>query len=184
MNQPANHLNSLLSPYPHTTPPHTHHHTPPPPPPGQDEGCCTRAHATPHHKLLPTHPPTPSCPVTLCQAKAQLAASAVPVRLVAGRNLYEEGEEADAFYMLQEGGCFAFSLAYCSLTVARHRVGSGLMLPACAPQIVPLCLGVFSIFSLDEGLSGSADCVWCSTLCTVATLLCLAEPRSAALRCR
>ncbi len=37
------------------------------------------------------------------QVRAHLAASAVPVRLVAGHNLYEEGDEADCFYVLQEG---------------------------------------------------------------------------------
>lgn len=42
----------------------------------------------------------------LTQVRSQLAASAVPVRLVAGHNLYEEGDEADSFYVLQEGeGC-------------------------------------------------------------------------------
>lgn len=39
------------------------------------------------------------------QAKAQLAAGAVPVRLVSGHNLYSEGDDADSFYMLQEGEC-------------------------------------------------------------------------------
>ena len=37
------------------------------------------------------------------QVRAALAASAVPVRLVAGHNLYEEGDKADSFYLLQEG---------------------------------------------------------------------------------
>ena len=37
------------------------------------------------------------------QVRANLAAAAVPVRLVAGHNLYEEGGAADSFFMLQEG---------------------------------------------------------------------------------
>ena len=35
--------------------------------------------------------------------RAQLASVALPVRLVAGHNLYEEGDAADSFYVLQEG---------------------------------------------------------------------------------
>ncbi|GAB4823679.1 hypothetical protein N2152v2_010725 [Parachlorella kessleri] len=41
------------------------------------------------------------------EVRAQLAASATPVRLVAGHNLYEEGDDADAFYVLQEGEAVA-----------------------------------------------------------------------------
>ncbi|GAB4822678.1 hypothetical protein N2152v2_009724 [Parachlorella kessleri] len=37
------------------------------------------------------------------EVRASLAAAAVPVRLVAGHNLYDEGGAADSFFMLQEG---------------------------------------------------------------------------------
>jgi CRP-like cAMP-binding protein len=45
---------------------------------------------------------------SLLQMRAQLASVAMPVRLVAGHNLFEEGDAADSFYVLQEGkkgGC-------------------------------------------------------------------------------
>ncbi len=35
--------------------------------------------------------------------RAQLASVAVPVRMVAGHDLFEEGDAADSFYVLQEG---------------------------------------------------------------------------------
>lgn len=37
------------------------------------------------------------------EMRAQLAGVARPVRLVAGHNLFQEGDDADAFYVLQEG---------------------------------------------------------------------------------
>lgn len=36
--------------------------------------------------------------------RAQLAAMAEPVRLVAGHDLYREADDADSFFILQEGG--------------------------------------------------------------------------------
>lgn len=39
----------------------------------------------------------------LRQMRAQLAAMAVPVRLVAGHDLYREAEDASSFFILQEG---------------------------------------------------------------------------------
>jgi hypothetical protein len=45
-----------------------------------------------------------SLPPPEMQLHAQLATVAVPVRLVAGHNLFEEGDPADSFYVLQEGG--------------------------------------------------------------------------------
>lgn len=36
--------------------------------------------------------------------RAQLASVARPVRLVAGFDLFQEGDPADAFFVLQEGG--------------------------------------------------------------------------------
>ena len=35
--------------------------------------------------------------------RAQLAAMAEPVRLVAGHDLYREADDADSFFILQEG---------------------------------------------------------------------------------
>lgn len=61
-----------------------------------------RCPTPPHPTSTRTHTHQP-CPL-LPKVKAQLAAGAAPVRLVAGHNLYQEGEEADSFYMLQEGG--------------------------------------------------------------------------------
>lgn len=37
------------------------------------------------------------------QVRAVLAANAVPVRLVAGHDLYQEGDAAESFFILQEG---------------------------------------------------------------------------------
>lgn len=58
--------------------------------------------------LLPLHRNMPlewrSLPPPEVQLRAQLATVAVPVRLVAGHNLFEEGDPADSFYVLQEGG--------------------------------------------------------------------------------
>lgn len=42
-------------------------------------------------------------PCRAAQVLAQLAAGAMPVRLVAGHDLYEEGDEVDGFYVMQEG---------------------------------------------------------------------------------
>ncbi|KAL4447902.1 hypothetical protein ABPG75_005121 [Micractinium tetrahymenae] len=41
------------------------------------------------------------------QMRAQMADAALPVRLVAGHNLFEEGDEAGSFYVLQEGEAVA-----------------------------------------------------------------------------
>ncbi|KAL4442414.1 hypothetical protein ABPG77_004998 [Micractinium sp. CCAP 211/92] len=41
------------------------------------------------------------------EMRAQLADAALPVRLVAGHNLYEEGDTADSFFVLQEGEAVA-----------------------------------------------------------------------------
>ena len=54
--------------------------------------------------LLPLPLPLPlPLLMPLTQMRAQLASVALPVRLVAGHNLFEEGDAADSFYVLQEG---------------------------------------------------------------------------------
>lgn len=48
-------------------------------------------------------PHLPLPPTLSMQMRAQLASVARPVRLVAGHNLFEEGDPADSFFVLQEG---------------------------------------------------------------------------------
>jgi hypothetical protein len=81
-----------------------------------DPRCVYGAHPSPHpRQRSPTSGRVPLltgpryCPccappaAAVLQIRARLAASAEPLRLVAGHSLYEEGDEAHMFYVLQAG---------------------------------------------------------------------------------
>lgn len=53
--------------------------------------------------IEPTPPPPLPHPPCRLQMRTQLASVARPVRLLAGHHLFEEGDEANSFYILQEG---------------------------------------------------------------------------------
>lgn len=71
-------------------------------------------------KMGAARPPLARPACTVLQMRAQLADAARPVRLVAGHNLYEEGDDAGSFFVLQEG---AAAVAAGSCRARWARVG-------------------------------------------------------------
>lgn len=67
--------------------------------------CCCTSFAAHRQlgRLLAAPLPRSVLPAAL-QMRAQLAAMAVPIRLVAGHDLFREADDADSFFVLQEGG--------------------------------------------------------------------------------
>jgi hypothetical protein len=99
--------------------------------------------------------PYPNLPCLMrcaVQVRSQLASRALPVRLLAGFDLYCEGDRADSFFVLQEGGeswtggvahCRALGQVYvqfphCLLDFSLHLKGRvrGKMLPCCSRNVM------------------------------------------------
>ena len=71
--------------------------------------------------------------------RAQLAAMAEPVRLVAGHDLYREADDADSFFILQEGGCSRLCRLVWLLAAQSTPQLGGVVEDWATPAATPFC---------------------------------------------